>query len=289
MKISAQPVMGVIVEGFDPGSDEDVRTLKQIVYRHRIAIVKEQHPDPVELLEFGRRLGAPQLYYEPIYRHPDVPEVFVSSNVSVDGRQMGVPKTGQFWHSDYQFMPRPFDLTIISPRRVPRQRRGTLFIDLVEAYRTLDSELADVASETVAIHTPRRKFKIRPTDVYRPIGDVLAEIDQRTPPVRRPTVIRHPHTGEQVLYVSEGATEMIEDLEGQPRPDVLERLLSDTGQLDPTHEHPAIHLQKFDVGDLLIWDNIALAHRSLHNPTADPAESWRITLYDDPSLDAETS
>ncbi|WP_228003151.1 TauD/TfdA dioxygenase family protein [Nocardia australiensis] len=286
MKISPQPGMGVIAEGFVPGSDVDVRTLKQAAYRHRIVIVKEQHLDPAGLLEFGRRLGTPQLYYEPIYHHPDVPEVFVSSNVSTGGRQLGVPKTGQFWHSDYQFMPRPFDLTIISPRQVPRERRGTLFIDLVEAYRRLDPELARVASETVAIHTPRRKFKIRPDDVYRPIGDVLAEIDTRTPPVRQPTVLRHPRTGEQVLYVTEGATETIEDSAGRPRPDLLEQLLSATGQLDPADEHPVIHLQKFDVGDLLIWDNIALAHRSLHNPTAEPAESWRITVYDDEPVTA---
>ena len=286
MKIRPQSGMGVVAEGFDPGSDSDVRTLKQAVYRHRVVVVKEQYPDPAGLLEFGRRLGAPQLYYEPIYRHPDVPEVFVSSNVSTGGHQLGVPKTGQFWHSDYEFMPRPFDLTIISPRQVPKERRGTLFIDLVEAFRRLDPELARAASGTVAVHTPRRKFKIRPDDVYRPIGDILAEIDTRTPPVRRPTVFRHPHTGEQVLYVTEGGTETIEGPDGRPRLDLLEQLLTAAGQLAPADEHPAIHLQTFDVGDLLIWDNIALAHRSLHNPTAEPAESWRITVYDDEPVTA---
>ncbi|MBO0855464.1 MAG: TauD/TfdA family dioxygenase [Nocardia sp.] len=283
MKISPQPGIGVVAEGFDPGSAEDVRALKQAAYRHRIVIVKDQYPDPAGLLEFGRRLGTPQLYYEPIYQHPEVPEVFVSSNVSAGGKQLGVPKTGQFWHSDYQFMSRPYDLTIISPRRVPKERRGTLYIDLAEAYRRLDPELARAAEATVAVHTPRRKFKIRPDDVYRPIGDLLAEIDRRTPPVRRPTVLRHPHTGERLLYVTEGATETLEDADGTPCPELLTQLLSATGQLDESNEHPAIHLQKFDVGDLLIWDNIALAHRSLHNPSAEPAESWRVTVYDDAS------
>ncbi|NUS45845.1 MAG: TauD/TfdA family dioxygenase [Mycobacteriaceae bacterium] len=273
--------MGVVAEGFDPSSDSDVRRLKQAAYRHRIVLLKDQHHDPAGLLEFGRLLGAPQTYYEPVYRHPDVPEVFVSSNVATGGRRLGVPKTGQFWHSDYEFMPRPFDLTIISPRRVPKERRGTLFIDLVQAYRRLDPDLAAAAADTEAIHSPRRKFKIRPDDVYRPIGDVIAEIDARTPPVRRPTVLRHPRTGERVLYVTEGGTEAVEDADGRRRPDLLKQLLSAAGQLDETTEHPAIHLQTFDVGDLLIWDNIALAHRSLHNPSDEPAESWRVTVYDD--------
>ncbi len=42
-----------------------------------------------------------------MYQHPEVPEIFVSSNVPENGRQIGVPKTGRFWHADYQFMPDP--------------------------------------------------------------------------------------------------------------------------------------------------------------------------------------
>ncbi|MCK9923408.1 hypothetical protein MXD61_16285, partial [Frankia sp. AgPm24] len=32
--------------------------------------------------------------------------------------------------------------------------------------------------------------------VYRPISEVLAEIDERTPPVRFPTALPHSHTGQ---------------------------------------------------------------------------------------------
>jgi hypothetical protein len=42
-------------------------------------------------------------YYEPVYHHPDTDLIFVSSNLPKDGKQIGVPKTGKFWHADYQF------------------------------------------------------------------------------------------------------------------------------------------------------------------------------------------
>ncbi|MCK9921392.1 TauD/TfdA family dioxygenase, partial [Frankia sp. AgPm24] len=180
---------GVVIEGFDLASDRDVTELKQTVYRERIAVVKDQRLKPGAFLELGRRLGTPQAYYEPIYHHPDVPEVFVSSNLPTEGQRVGVPRTGKFWHSDYQFMPEPFDLTLILPQVVPSRNRGTFFIDMCRAHELLDERLRADIEGTFARHSVRRYFKIRPGDVYRPISEVLAEIDERTPPVRFPTAL----------------------------------------------------------------------------------------------------
>ncbi|ORT53521.1 TauD/TfdA family dioxygenase [Frankia sp. KB5] len=280
---------GVVVEGFDPASDAEVAELKRTVYRERIAVLTGQDLDPAAFLRLGRRLGRPEAYYEPIYHHPDVPEVFVSSNVAQAGEQIGVPRTGKFWHSDYQFMPDPFDLTLILPQVVPSRNRGTFFIDMSRAYELLDGRLRAAVEGTFARHSVRRYFKIRPGDVYRPISEVLAEIDERTPAVRFPTVVTHPHSGRKLLYISEGFTQAIEDAEGEERPGLLAELLTASGQLDPTCTHPAIHLQTFDVGDLLVWDNRSLVHRALHTATDEPAVSYRVTVYDPPAVDADGS
>ncbi|MCM6772500.1 TauD/TfdA family dioxygenase [Nocardia sp. CDC159] len=282
MRTSPQAGMGVIVEDFDPTADEDVQLLKKTIYRHKIVVLKNQHHDPASFLALGRRLGAPQAYYEPVYHHPEVPEVFVSATAEPDGRQIGVPKTGRFWHSDYQFMPRPFDITLTYPRVVPSSNRGTLFIDLAAAYGRLTPQLRAAIADTTAVHTVRRCFKIRPDDVFRPVGEILDEIDARTPPVHRPTVLSHPHTGEPIVYVSEGFTETVLDAEGNQRRELLAELLAVTGQSDLAH--PAVHLQRFEVGDLLLWDNLSLVHRAVHSDRVEPAVSWRVTVYDDRDL-----
>ena len=285
MRIEPQPdaKFGVTVADFDAGtaSDADITTLKQAVYANRIAVLKDQDLSPRAFLELGRRMGSAETYYEPIYQHPDVPEVFVSSNVEQDGRQIGVPKTGKFWHSDYQFMPRPFDLTLIYPQVVPTNNRGTYYIDMAAAYARLSEELKVAVKDTVALHSVRRYFKIRPTDVYRPISEIIDEIDQRTPPVTLPTAHEHPHTGETVLYVSEGFTVSIRDGEDREQRELLRELLATTGQLDNTFEHENIHLQTFEKGDLLVWDNRTLIHRARHTATPEPAVSYRVTVYDD--------
>jgi alpha-ketoglutarate-dependent taurine dioxygenase len=291
MLIRKQPeaTMGVIVEGFDAAAatDAEIADLKHAIYTQKIAIIKDQRLTPDAFVALGRRMGEPAAYYEPMYHHPDTELIFVSSNVPKDGRQIGVPRTGKFWHSDYQFMEKPFGLTLILPQAVPRGDRGTYFIDLGKAYEALPRDLKDAVAQAKAVQTPRRYFKIRPEDVYRPVGELLAEIEAKTPAVIHNAVIRHPATGESVLYISEGFTVGLTDSQGKNLDDgLLRELLGAAGQYDDTFRHPGIHLQRFDVGDLLAWDNRSLVHRAKHTATAEPAVSFRVTVYDEYPFDA---
>lgn len=291
MLIRKQPdaKMGVVVDGFDSvtATDAEISDLKRAIYTEKIAILKEQRLSTDAFVALGRRMGEPAAYYEPMYHHPDTDLIFVSSNVPKDGQQIGVPRTGKFWHADYQFMAKPFALTMILPQAVPSGNRGTYFIDLGRAFQALPQDLKDAAVKAKAVQTPRRYFKIRPEDVYRPVGELLAEIEANTPAVYHNAVTRHPQTGESVLYISEGFTVGLTDEQGKNLDDgLLRELLAATGQYDETFEHPGIHLQRFDVGDLLIWDNRSLVHRALHSPTPEPAVSFRVTVYDECPFDA---
>ncbi|WP_251092268.1 TauD/TfdA family dioxygenase [Streptomyces sp. Caat 7-52] len=289
MKISVQPgaALGATVEDFDhaTASDADIETLKQTVYTKKIAVLKGQDLSPRQFLHLGRRLGRPETYYEPMYHHPEIREIFVSSNVPENGRQVGVPKTGKFWHADYQFMPDPFGITLIHPQVVPQRDRGTYFIDMGRAYAKLPEVLRKEVAGTHCRHSVRKYFKIRPHDVYRPLSEIIEEVERKTPPVRQPTTFTHPLTGETVLYISEGFTVGIEDADGEPLDDgLLHRLFEATGQLDDTFEHDNIHLQSFEQGDLLIWDNRSLIHRARHTTTPEPTVSYRVTVHDERKL-----
>jgi alpha-ketoglutarate-dependent taurine dioxygenase len=273
----------VVVDGLDAAraTDSDIDDLRNAIYTEKIAIIKDQHLTPAGFVALARRLGEPEAYYEPMYHHPEHEEIFVSSNVNTDATQVGVPKTGKFWHADYEFMPRPFAITLIYPQEVPQRNRGTYFIDMTKAYEALPRDLKEAVEGTYGVHSPRRYIKIRPSDVYRPIGEIMQEIEEKTPPVRHPTTFTHPVTGETVLYLSEGLTVGIEDAGGGPTNGLLEKLLEATGQLDLTFAHDNIHLQTFDKGDLMVWDNRSLVHRALHTTTSEPAVSFRVTVHDD--------
>lgn len=278
--------MGVEVTDFDPltATADELAEVKQAVYDDQIVVLKNQQLTPAEFVAAGRRFGEVEAYYEPMYHHPEEKEIFVSSNVpdADSGQQIGVPKTGRPWHADYSFMVRPVALTFIYPQVVPKKNRGTLFIDMCEAYENLSPELKDRIAGTYCMHSPRRHFKIRPSDVYRPIGELYDEIEQLTPPARHPTTFTHPVTKRTVLYASEGLTYAIEDADGKRLDDgLLRELLAASGQFDSTLTNEHIHLQTFTEGDLLIWDNRRLVHRAMHTPTPEPTVSFRVTTHDD--------
>ena len=291
MQITAQTGsdIGASVTDFDhtTATEADIAALKEAVYTRKIAVLKGQRLAPRQFLELGRRLGRPEVYYEPMYKHPEVEEIFVSSNVPENGKQIGVPKTGKFWHADYQFMPDPFGITLIYPQVIPRQNRGTYFIDMGTAYQRLPRQLRQEAAAAGLFgrHSVRKYFKIRPTDVYRPISEIIAEVEEKTPAVVQPLTFTHPLTKETVLYISEGFTVGIEDADGKPaESELLHRLFEATGQLDDTFTHPNIHLQEFELGDLLVWDNRSLIHRARHTTTPEPTVSFRVTVHDERKL-----
>ncbi|MEV0219546.1 TauD/TfdA family dioxygenase [Streptomyces sp. NPDC050704] len=294
MEIKAQTgkEIGAAVEGFDyaTASPADIEKLKETVYTKKIAVLKNQDLTPQQFLELGELLGRPETYYEPMYKHPEVEEIFVSSNVPKDGKQIGVPKTGKFWHADYQFMPDPFGLTLIYPQVIPEKNRGTYFIDMGKAYERLPEELRKELAGTYCRHSVRKYFKIRPHDVYRPISEIIDEVETKTPAVVKPATFTHPMTGETVLYISEGFTVGIEDEDGKPlESDLLHQLFEATGQLDDTFAHGNIHLQSFEKGDLLVWDNRSLIHRARHTTTPEPTVSFRLTVHDERKLYEEAA
>jgi alpha-ketoglutarate-dependent taurine dioxygenase len=278
----AGQLMGSMVAGFDidTAKPADIDELRGAIYEHRILILKEQHLSAEQFIALGTAMGEIEVYYEPMYHHPEHQEIFVSGVQSGD-QAAGVPQTGKFWHADYSFMAKPFGITMTYPQIVPATNRGTYFIDMAKFFAELDPTTQEMLRTALSVHSPRRYFKIRPSDVYRPIGELQAEIERITPPVIHPAVFKHPFTGEEVLYISEAGTCELREADGTKMPDsLLNQLLEASGQLDMSFTDRHIHLQRFVKGDLLIWDNRALIHRALHNTRPEPSLSYRITVND---------
>lgn len=275
--------MGVLVYDFNnkTASDGDIQDLKELIYKHKIVVIKDQDLSPHQYCDFGYRLGEIETYYQPMYHHPEREEIFVSSNVSENGEQVGVPKTGKFWHADYGFMPKPFAFSMVYPQLIPSKDRGTYFINMSEVYEYLPDDLKLITNDSTCYHSARRYFKIRPEDVYRPISEIFDEIERVTPPVKHPTTFTHPVTGETILYITEAFTYQIEDSQGNTLDtSILQTLLAHSGQLDQTFQHPLIEHHEFELGDVRIWDNRSLVHCAHHVANSEPTVTFRLTLYD---------
>lgn len=254
----------------------ELRHLKDLLYRNRLIVLKDQALDEQHYCDFAQRFGFPVPYLQDNYHHPDYPLIFVSSNVKKDGKQIGVPRTGGYWHSDTSFEAEPKFTTMLMPKLLPRNvPRSTRFMDMAAVYAALPMSTKARLAGAKFMHSGRWRYKVRPENAGFDIFEILETIDKFAPPVRHPAVIEHPYTKEKVLYANRGFTIGIADRSLDESASLLREIF------DFAESDRFVREVRWSMGDIIIWDNRLLCHTSGRN--AGPEEEtmmYRITLQD---------
>jgi taurine dioxygenase len=254
-----------------------IAELKEYLYKNRLIVLKDQVLNEQQYCDFANHLGFPVPYLQDNYHHPDFPLIFVSSNIKSDGRQIGVARTGGYWHSDTSFEKEPKVLTMLMPKILPcNHPRSTKFIDMAAVYAALPQATKDRLAGAEFLHSGRYRYKVRPDNVGYDIFEILSFIDMVAPPSRHPAVIEHPYTGEKVLYANRGFTIGIADRSLDESAALLKEIF------DFAETDRFVREVRWSMGDIIIWDNRFLAHTSGRN-TGPEEETMmhRITLRDD--------
>ncbi len=204
-------------------STREIKTLKDLLYKNRLIVLKDQSVNEQQYCDFANRFGSPVPYLQDNYHHPDFPLIFVSSNVKKDGKQIGVARTGGFWHSDTSFEKEPKVITMLMPKVLPRNHpRSTKFIDMAEVYAALPQATKDKLTGAEFMHSGRYRYKIRAENAGFDIFEILELIDvvrRPSPPGRH----RAPLHREKVLYANRGFTIGIADRSLDESAELLKR------------------------------------------------------------------
>ncbi|ACY18492.1 TauD/TfdA dioxygenase family protein [Haliangium ochraceum] len=285
MKFESLPSgFGVRVYDVDPRTltPEDAKAIRMMTYRERLVVLPDQDLDAAAYVAFSYRLARPQVYLQPNYHHPDHAEIFVSANGPVHGRTMGVARTGYYWHSDCAFEANPLAFSMLYPQVLPKGERSTHFLDMAKAWRRLPSALRERVLGLHAMHCGRAKYKIQAGDVGRPLHELLDDIVEHSLTGIHPLVIQHPGTGEELLYASSGFTSRILGLSVYESWSVLREIFRHA-------EDPAqVVGYEWEDGDIALWDNRALLHRTGATPAGENSAMFRIGLFDEYPLSART-
>lgn len=268
-------------------SQSALKELQALLYKNRIIVIKGQSLTEQDYVDFAHKFGFPEAYLQSHYNHPDYPLIFVSSNVKkADGRQLGVARTGGYWHSDTAFEKEPKVITMLMPKVLPKTvRRTTRFIDMSAVYNALPTELLEQIEGENFIHSGRYRYKIRPEDAGLDIAEMLELIDYYQPPVHHPAVIEHPVTGEKIIYGTRGFTIGIANKDREEQHNLL------TALFDFAEGPDFVKEVTWEMGDLIIWDNRFLQHSSgrakaptdnIHEAVTKEEETmmYRITMKD---------
>ena len=248
-----------------PLSPADFAAVLAGIARHGVLCFPDQHLDPSEQAAFSRRFGTLEVHVSGAFQVPGQPEVMILSNMTADGKPVGLPDAGQDWHTDMSFSRTIAFLNVNYILTVP-QRNGvalgdTLFGDMAAAYDALPASVQDRLAGRTATHDFAKFW-----DTMRAragAGSVRAPLTeaqrQAKPPVSHPLVLVHPLSGRKVLYANPGYTVRIDGLPAAESDELLAFLFDHQTRPEFCYAH------QWTGNDLLVWDNI----RTIHNAVAD--------------------
>lgn len=227
------------------------------VYKHKVVVIKNQTLTTPQFNDLSYNFGEPLPYLQSNYHHPDFPLIFVSSNIKLEGKKIGVPRTGGYWHSDTAFLEKPIPLTLLYPQVIPKASvRTTMFIDLERVYEEMPDYLKKVLENAYFIHSGKWKYKVRKEDAGLDIGEIINMVDEVQPPVHHPAIITHPATRKKSIYATKGFTIGVVDMSHEESDKLLKRVF------EFMEQERFISTFQWEIGDLIIWDNRFLVHKA---------------------------
>ena len=240
--------------GTDPTSSaDDIRSLRAALdTRHLLLRRGEVLPGMVQTA-FAARFG------------PLVPERSVWGYVS-NTHPEGVVREGPLlFHSDFAFTDHPVWFLSLHAIEVPADGSPTIWADAMAAVDLLPRELRARLESLQVLNC----FDLL-VDGDRRMR--VADIDPRSPRTVHPVIAPHPRLGRPVVMANAMHTDSIL---GLPEPE-SEALLADLFAV--LYDESNRYEHRWTVGDLIVWDNIALQHARGDITTEEPRTLQRVTV-----------
>lgn len=254
---------GAEITGVDLSRDLDDATFRGIVdlwHQYEVVFFRDQKLTPEQHVRFSRRFGELELHVRKDCCRPGYPEIFVVSNVLVDGKPIGSRDAGLFWHSDLCYMAEPSRGSLFYALEVPHDAGGnplgdTKFASAVAAYAALPEATKQRIAGRKAVQSYAKGYYRERNAGPRP--PLTPDQRRRTPDVEHPIVRTHPHTGRKCLFVNEGYSASITGMDPAEGDTLLAELIAHATRPEFVYRH------RWRVGDFLLWDNCSVQHQAV--------------------------
>jgi taurine dioxygenase len=250
--------LGAEIRGVDLARSLDDQTfaaIERAYNEYGVIFFREQRITPQQQVAFTRRFGEIEFnIFGERWSVPDSPEIVVVSNVTEEGRPIGVRRAGENWHSDMCYTARPPRGTILYALEIP-----DLFgLPLGDTEFASAAAAWDALPESMRQRIEGRRAVFDFTGRKRAFPPTQSEVD-RYPPVKHPIVRTHPYTGRKCLYVMRDDCIGIEGID----PEEAEALI--TALADHIVKPAFIYRHHWRPNDLLMWDNCTVQHRAIQD------------------------
>ena len=270
------------VTGIDltkPLSTESVSAIHDGMDEYAVLFFRGQPLTADEQLAFSKQLGEIEHAIGTSLRDDKdarLPSTFADvSNLDRDERPFDINDRrrlfaigNRLWHSDSSFKVIPAKYSILHAISIPSRGGNTEFAHMPSAYDALDEEIKAEIDGLICEHS--QIFSRQQVG----FTELTKEEIERFEPVRQRLIRRHPKTGRKSLYLSSHAGR----IDGLSVPDAKLLLLD---LVNHATQKKFVYIHKWQVGDLVMWDNRQTMHRVRPFPVNQPRDMRRTTIVGD--------
>ena len=265
MKIhSSGRTLGASIEGVDlaqPVSEGDFKQILRALGERGVLCLPKQRLETEQFARFGRMFGELEINVANQFHEPGFPEVMVLSNMTADGKPIGLGDAGQGWHTDMSYSKEIALANVLYAIKVPardgRPLGDTQFRNMHAAYEDLPSEIKARLKGRTATHDFAKFWDMMRARPGSQRVALTAEQRAKKPPVSQPIFRTHPITGRTILYCNPGYATRID---GMPEAESAELLAF---LFEHQEQEKYFYAHTWAEGDVLMWDNIGTVHNAV--------------------------
>jgi taurine dioxygenase len=265
------PAIGAEVIGVDLSQVMDDALFRQIErawHEHCVLLFRRQTLDDLEQVAFAARFGELAYTLKDYEGGKIHPALMYVTNEKKDGKYVGALPDGEmFFHSDMCYLERPLSAATLFALAIPPEGGNTIFASMYAAYDALPENLKQRLEGHFAVNSYAPGYgtsnvQMRIKAPSSPTGHAFAH----------PVIRTHPATRRKALYVNRLMTEYIVGMPREESDRLLERLFDHQEQPQFQYEH------RWEVGDLLIWDNRCTLHARRDFPATHLRKLRRVAV-----------
>ena len=268
--------LGAKIEGIDladPVSDADFKHMLRALGEHGVLCFPGQRVTTDDFVRFGRMFGELEINVANQFHEPGLPEVMVLSNMTADGKPIGLGDAGQGWHTDMSYSKDIALANVLYAVKVPardgRPLGDTQFRNMHAAYEDLPAEIKARLEGRTATHDFAKFWDMMRARPGSRRSALTREQRAKKPPVSQPIFRIHPITGRRVLYCNPGYAMRIDGMPEAESAELLDFLFRHQEQPKCFHAH------QWAEGDVLMWDNVGTVHNAIADYRTDEPRYMR--------------
>jgi len=268
---------GVEIQDFEVAQENNpsMLALLETFYQNQFMVIRRQDLTIKKFNAFCAWFGTPEPHLLNHLRLPGFPAVLTLSNMTKDGKQIGVYEGASFWHTDVAYRDPPNSATIAYSVVTPTEPVELKVSNLALAYDALPETMKHKIEDLQVLHHYGNRADMDENSSFS-AERLTNKQKKQVANVFQPLARKPPVTGRKYLYAVAGSSFGIVGMDDETALHLLDELKEHATQPEFVLKYA------YAPGDLAAWDTYATLHKAaLTRLSNDPRETrllWRISV-----------